>query len=430
MARPNRPRWFPPRQCFRSQVRGTMRYFPRSIGRHDQPQIDGIPRAAWDYLHALQRQAEGRATAGGDLTVYLLSEMYTKWCEGEVEGDRLSAGQYKGHCTHLTKFCEHPWRGGTVADLHAGELTVEVVEDFFEEMRRRGVEVVKGGEVVATRPASTHYVANLGKSIRAMLRWSARPIKGRNPPRLIPEDPLRDYRFPRAPGSVRGYVEGATVRRFLRWAWARARRREGLMRRFDRLYVMMLRFQRLTGCRPGEACRLRWDQIDWDSGAAVLVEHKTDHLTTRARRIFLTPPVVRLLRAVERLPGRHAEYVFTHRRVNGAIDRGQSSAVAGEPWVSGSTASQKVTEWRELAVAAGLEGIEKVGPRRLVAYANRHGYASEAVSRFGMSHEQAAELLGNTAAVVARVYAHSIHDAAAERAREFAERRRGRPKAR
>jgi hypothetical protein len=42
-----------------------------------------------------------------------------------------------------------------------------------------------------------------------------------------------------------------------------------------------------------------------------------------------------------------------------------------------------------------------------------------------MSSEHAAELLGNTRAVVEQVYAHSIDDATADRAKAFAEHRRG-----
>ena len=59
------------------------------------------------------------------------------------------------------------------------------------------------------------------------------------------------------------------------------------------------------------------------------------------------------------------------------------------------------------------------------AYANRHGYASEAAS-LGFSDSQVAEQLGNTPDVLRRVYAHSIDDHAADRAREIAERRRRR----
>jgi integrase len=420
MARPNKPHWFEPRRCFRTRIDGKDEYFPRSIGRFDKPMMGDVPRAAWDYLHALLRRKEGETTAANDPTVHWLIEVYLEWCERERDADRLSKGQYQGHRTHLSKLERHVTHLGAVGDMRAMALTVDVVEDFFEACRA-------GTCADQDEPFSGHYIANLGKSIRAMLNWGAKPIKGRIPSRLLAENPLRGYAFPRAPGAVRGYVEGPVVRRFLRWAWARARKQPGLMRRFDRLYVLMLWFQHFTGCRPGEAVRLEWSEIDWDEECIVIpaAKTKTRRSVKRDRKIHITTPVARLLRAIERLPGRHTQFVFTHRRVNGAVDRGQESAVAGEPWTDGSSASQKVTDWRGDAIKDGLKGIKGVGPKKLVAYANRHAYASEAVSRFGMTTEHAAELLGNTRAVVEQVYSHSIDDAAARRANEFAAKRRG-----
>jgi integrase len=429
MARPNKPRWFEPRRCFRSKIDGKDCYFPRSIGRYDKPMMGDVPRAAWDYLDGLLKAAEGKNTPATDPSVYWLVQLYLKWAEQERDEDRLSPGQYSAHRTHLTKFVAHKVEGIAIGNLPVRSLTVEHVEDFFDEMRVRGVEVARkdaaGKTVITKKPASEHYIANLGKSIRAMLNWGANPVKKRVPSRLLADNPLRGYTFPRQPGAVRGYVDGAVVRRFLRWAWARSRGQDGLMRRFDRLYVLMLWFQRLTGCRPGEAVRLEWSEIDWDAERVVIPAAKTKsrRSTKKDRKIHATAPVLRLLRTIERLPGHHTQFVFTHRRVNGAIDRGQESAIAGEPWASGSSASQKVTDWRAEAIEAGLKGIENIGPKKLVAYVNRHAYASEAVSS-GYTIEHTAELLGNTPAVTASTYSHSIDDAAAERAREFVTKRR------
>jgi integrase len=379
-------------------------YFPPEIGRYDQPLIDGIPRAAWDYLAELTRPPK----AGADLGVGVLCELYLEWAESEVSTGRMSQGQYKGHRSRLALFTAYP---GIEVALVAS-LSIDLVHEFFE----------------ALRPDySGHYVAGVGRSVRACFRWGARPLPGRTPPRLLDANPLEGYEFPRAPGAVRGYVESAVVRRFYRWAWARARRHgvEAVRRRFDRLFILMLWFQGFTGCRPGEACGLLWDDIRWDSGRIVIPWRriKTRRKVQRDRIIHLTPPVVRLLRAIERLPGRHPTHVFTHQRVRNATLVADHGPLAGQPWPSGSSASQKLADLRAEAIEAKLKGIVDVGPTKLVAYVHRHAYVSDAVSE-GLTHEQAASLVGNTAAVIAQVYAHAIEQKDAERARRLMERGR------
>jgi integrase len=110
-------------------------------------------------------------------------------------------------------------------------------------------------------------------------------------------------------------------------------------------------------------------------------------------------------------------------RARGSEARGAVDPIAGEPWPSGSAASHKVARLRAAAIAAGVPGIEEVGPRKLVAYSSRHAYASEA-SSLGFSDEQVSEQLGNSAVVLRKVYAHSVEGAAAERAARISEGRR------
>jgi integrase len=450
MPRPRKPQWVTPGPGrpgrFRTVIDGKIHYFPTTIGRDDKPLIGGIPKAAWDHLHQLERRLEGDPLAASEPDVYWLCECFIQWCHDESQAGRLTRGQYLGHVAQLKLFTAHP----EIAELKAALLDVDRMDEFFDALRR-------ASNPKTGKHYSAHYVANVGKSIRAMLNWAARPVRGRSPARLLADNPLRGYRFPRGPGAVRGYVDPKYVRRFYRWAWARARRQPGLYRRFDRLFVLMLHFQRLTGCRPGEACGLEWGEIDWDGKLIELPPErfktglKRGQETSRRRKIHLTPPVERILRAIQRLPGHHDRYVFTHRRGNHAVDRGQGHAEAGEPWPSGSAASAKVRVWRREAIAErqaaeaaaktaadegrgedaarlkalaeSLKGIENEGRQKLVAYANRHAYVSDAVN-FGLSHEQAANLVGNTAEVIRQVYAHAIDEADAERARRLVERGR------
>lgn len=407
MPRQRKPQWVSPGKDrngdprpgrWRTKIDGKWYYAPKEIGRKDVGH-------AYAWLGDLEKRELHRSTAGTDPTVYWLALAYLKWAEGERDAGRLTPEQWKGQRSRLALLLAWP----EVKETKARLLTVDTLAEFFAAVRD-GRLTGKGG-----RRYSTSYLAGVGRTVRTVFRWGARPVPGRVPTRYLPANPLDGMKFPRAPGAVRGYVEGATVRRFLRWAWARARKGKGNARRFDRVFLLMLWFQRLTGCRPGEACRLRWDHWDRAAGTITLTEHKAKAKTGKDRTIYVTTPVLRLLAALDRLPGRHAEFVFTHRRGVGAIARGHLESLAGEPWPSGSAASGKVRRLRDAAIAAKVTGVEGVGPKRLVAYVNRHGYASEAVSK-GLSIEHTAELLGNTAAVTASVYTHSIKVAAAARA--------------
>ncbi|WP_435005118.1 tyrosine-type recombinase/integrase [Tundrisphaera lichenicola] len=450
MARPHKPSYFAARGSWRFTLNGRQRYICKGVLPDQKPARDGIPRVVWEEMDKLIRESEGRASAGSDPTVFWLVQTYLEWLENEASLGKITRSHYLRRCDLLRYLTDY--LGG--ADIRPAGLSPEWADDFVGWLRSGRH---KGGSGLL----SAHYVHDVGAAVRAMLRWASRPVSGRVPARLIPSNPLEGYGWPRQPGAVRGYVEAATVRGFLRWAWGRARwesndrggpggaRVSGpggslrpsastvlsLKRRFDRIFVLLLRFQRLTGCRPGEASGLRWDEISPAPKAGVRWEPqvitirpdrvKTRHQTDRARKIYVTDPVARLLRALERLPGRHPEVVFPHMRGTGAAARGELDPLAGEPWPSGSAASAKLHALRKAAIEAGVSGVEATGPTKLVAYANRHGYASEGAS-LGFSDEQIAEQLGNSAEVLRKVYAHTIEDRAAERAREITRRRRER----
>ncbi len=58
-----------------------------------------------------------------------------------------------------------------------------------------------------------------------------------------------------------------------------------------------------TGCRPGEACQLRWEYVDSKRGMCILPAHKTAHSTGRVRTIYLTPTATEILKALPRRDG-------------------------------------------------------------------------------------------------------------------------------
>ncbi|MFQ5502117.1 MAG: tyrosine-type recombinase/integrase [Phycisphaerae bacterium] len=80
---------------------------------------------------------------------------------------------------------------------------------------------------------------------------------------------------------------------------------EGLPERAGRI----LRFIASTGCRPSEACRLKWSAVRLDDRRCILTKHKTANETGEVRTIFLTDEAASILRTMPPTIG----YVFTNR---------------------------------------------------------------------------------------------------------------------
>jgi integrase len=79
-------------------------------------------------------------------------------------------------------------------------------------------------------------------------------------------------------------------------------------------FRQLLIFLWYTGCRPQEACELRWSDVRFDEGMIVLTEHKTIRTQSqpRPRVVPMDPIVVKLLRWIKRLeqPGEHVFLTF------------------------------------------------------------------------------------------------------------------------
>jgi len=83
-----------------------------------------------------------------------------------------------------------------------------------------------------------------------------------------------------------------------------------LLRHSDRDFKVLLFALRETGCRPKEARLLRWTDVREDRW--VLAQHKTAHQTGRARVIFLTRPMQKLMRLLR--ASTNSEFVFVNAR--------------------------------------------------------------------------------------------------------------------
>jgi integrase len=141
----------------------------------------------------------------------------------------------------------------------------------------------------------------------------------------------------------------------------------------------ILSFMIATGCRPSEACRIRWDQINLQRAVCILPAHKTGSATGKPRTIYLTPAALRILKEQPR----DRAHVFVNRR--------------GKPY--------KPSGLRSILRRRGINSV----------YALRHTAAQSWLDQ-GVPLEDVARLLGHRDLRTVQVYAQ-VRDA---RARQVA----------
>jgi integrase len=135
-----------------------------------------------------------------------------------------------------------------------------------------------------------------------------------------------------------------------------------------------------TGCRPGEAAALDWEQIDWDNSFAVQEKHKNRKRTRKPRRIFLSGVARKLLIWLFERSRKKTGPVF----LNAWGRRYQKSS-----WVDTFVKARKM---------AGVDADCKV-------YGTRHAFCSNGVLAGG-NITLLSTLVGNSPKVFARSYVH------------------------
>jgi integrase len=135
---------------------------------------------------------------------------------------------------------------------------------------------------------------------------------------------------------------------------------------------------RWTGCRPGELARLRWRDVDTESGRIVLREHKTAKKTRRPRVIHLVPVTAKLL--AHRRKASEGDHVFVNSR--------------GRPWDKNSL-GLRVKRCRD------RQGV----PAEAKLYGIRHRFGTSAIVN-GVDLKTLAELMGH---VSTRMTEHYVH---------------------
>lgn len=123
-----------------------------------------------------------------------------------------------------------------------------------------------------------------------------------------------------------------------------------------------------TGARPGEMRGSQWDDLDWQTGAIELYEHKTARKTGQSRLLILDRWVLRILAKLypRRRPG--STHIFLNSR--------------GRPWTKD---FQK--RFRRYADMAGVR-------KEVSTYCLRHGVCVDLIEH-GASDRQAADYLGH-----------------------------------
>jgi integrase len=182
----------------------------------------------------------------------------------------------------------------------------------------------------------------------------------------------------------------------------------------------LIRLQRLTGCRPGEACRLR--RCDVDTSAAVWVyrpaQHKTAH-RGRVRLIHLGPRAQELL--AEFPTATPDEFVFSPRRerdernAKRAANRTTKYYPSRQGWQARTAKPKRAPGGKYTTAAYGM-GIRKACKKLGLAgwHPNqlRHTFATVVRKEHGLDVAQA--LLGHDRVSTTEVYAEKTNAVAAD----------------
>lgn len=187
----------------------------------------------------------------------------------------------------------------------------------------------------------------------------------------------------------------------------------------------MVRFQRLTGCRPEEVCMIRPCDVDisGDVWAYRPQSHKTEH-HERGRVIFIGPQAQDVLRpyllrektgycfSPQESERKRRQEKHAHRKTPLSCGNRPGTNRKAKPVRSAGECYTPDSYRRAIHRACKLAAVEKWSPNRL-----RHSAATEIRKRFGL--EAAQVTLGHAKADVTQVYAERDMEKAADIMRQI-----------
>lgn len=129
----------------------------------------------------------------------------------------------------------------------------------------------------------------------------------------------------------------------------------------NKRFEAVLRFLRFTGCRLGELCEAKWQDVDLERGEWTIPKHKSRRYTKRSKRVALVNQAVALLRVVAQTNaiGVHAARVVatpaTPRNITDPVFINNH----GRPWTPGTLgiAFRWVKKRHKIETTASLHGI-------------------------------------------------------------------------
>ncbi len=380
MPRPSHPWWWADRGCWAANVGGKRHCAPREIGEKDW-------LAARDWHARLLRDlSPGTVRRAGSLTVQDLCEDYLRWDLARVEAGERSRQGFRPARTVLGKFADAVHKGKRIGSKPAVQFTAGDLQAVLAQWKADG--------------RSPGYCVSLVSTVRGVFNWAARPIPERDPERLIESNPIAGFRGPTAPAAKPRYAQRAEAAAWLRWLRGR-----GVNRSFLHIQRALIH----CGARPSELVRARWKHVDWDGwttprgghpGAMITLDDwKNSRKSGKARRIFLPPPIRRVL-------------LIAARGQPDDPERPLFVSESGEAWSNADAVGGRVRRQRDAAnAAAGAAGrpapFKQVGPDKLINYRWRHTAASTLIMN-GFDITTVAELLGTSPDHVRKTYAHLL----------------------
>lgn len=163
---------------------------------------------------------------------------------------------------------------------------------------------------------------------------------------------------------------------------------DATLEQLDPVTADMVRFQRLTGARPGEVCSISWGQIDQSRPVwrYELAHHKTEH-RGKTRTVLIGPK---------------AQAILERHRTRAVGDRliSTDGISASRPiFLSERGAAPTVNQYRaNVGAACARAGVDRWTPNQL-----RHAAATEIRQAFGL--EATSAVLGHSRVETSQVYA-------------------------
>lgn len=372
MARKPKPWWWKARGRWAVQLDGVRHVEPGGVAKDDL-----IGMAEW--WESLKDKSAEQAVKTGGLTVGEVCRRYIEWDQGRVRAGRRDKSSQEGAANKLKLICRCTIRGGKVGRWRASQFKSKQFNTLV---------------ALWESEHSPGYTRALAAVLKAAFSWAAKEASGP----LLRENPIAGAALPPAPMAEERFAERNEAAAWLRW----------LHRNQDvpRSVVLLQRCLIHTGARPSEWTRAVVGEIDTREWQIVRMKWKSAAKKKKPRRIFIP---VRLRRTIL-------------RHTAGLTDESLIFLTStGVQW-NHSNLSTATAHLRRKAIAAGVP-LKDQGPDRLTCYRWRHTAASELLMR-GVPINTVAELLGTSAAQVARTYGHLLSGHLSAAAEVLANRKR------